>query len=158
MPTPKQEGYQELAKLLLGLIADESDWLANTANFSALIFQHVYNLNWAGFYFLKEEELVLGPFQGKVACLRIPLGRGVCGRAAAKRETILVPDVHVFPGYITCDADTNSEIVIPLILNDHLIGVLDVDSPAFSRFDEEDKEGLESLVTILLDKTNFTTL
>jgi GAF domain-containing protein len=112
-------------------------------------------LNWAGFYFLRGEELVLGPFQGKVACVRIPLGRGVCGTAAARRETLVVPDVNAFPGHIACDADSRSEIAVPLIRSGALLGVLDLDSPRADRFDQDDARGLEGLVAQLLEASDF---
>ncbi len=128
------------------MFADESDALANAANFAALLFWGLPNLNWAGFYFLKGDELVLGPFQGKVACVRIALGKGVCGTAAQRRETIVVADVHAFPGHIACDAASQSEIVIPLMQRERLLGVLDLDSPMLDRFQAADVAGLESCV------------
>jgi L-methionine (R)-S-oxide reductase len=123
---------------------------ANAANFSALIFQSLPNLNWAGFYFQKDGELVLGPFQGKPACVRIRIGQGVCGAGAAKCETVIVPNVQEFPGHIACDSASNSEIVVPLMKDSHMLGVLDLDSPLPSRFDQDDAAGLEALVRILL--------
>lgn len=148
--------YDELAGQLTGLFHDERDVIANAANFSALVFNLVPDLNWAGFYFLKErDELVLGPFQGKVACVRIPVGKGVCGAAFAKRCTMLVPDVHAFPGHIACDAASRSELVVPLIKNGTIFGVLDLDSPIAGRFDGEDQVGFERLVTIFLASTDF---
>lgn len=146
----KVELYGQLASQLSSLLAGERDLIANAANFSSLIFHSLPDLNWAGFYFQKDGELVLGPFQGKPACVRIKLGQGVCGTAAAKGETIIVANVHEFPGHITCDSASNSEIVVPLIEEERLIGVLDLDSPLLSRFDKEDAVGLESLVRILL--------
>lgn len=132
------------------IIGDEQDLIANTANVSALLFQELNDINWAGFYFLKEDELVLGPFQGKVACVRIPVGRGVCGTAAQLCETIIVPDVHKFPGHIACDCASNSEIVVPITsTNGTLIGVIDIDSPILDRFSEQDKIALEKLATII---------
>jgi L-methionine (R)-S-oxide reductase len=151
--TPKRELYDQLALQLSSLLAGERDLVANAANFAALIFHSLPDLNWAGFYFVKDGELVLGPFQGKPACMRIAFGRGVCGAAAAKCETTIVPNVHEFPGHITCDAESNSEIVVPLMKNERFIGVLDLDSPTLSRFDEGDAEGLETLVKILLAST-----
>jgi GAF domain-containing protein len=124
--------------------------LANAANLSALLYHSLPDLNWAGFYLLRAGELVLGPFQGKVACVRIPLGQGVCGTAAQRRETIVVPDVHAFPGHIACDAASRSEIVLPLLHNGRLSGVLDLDSPIPERFDRDDAAGLEALVDLFL--------
>lgn len=133
-----------------GLVSGESDMIANMANLSALLFNQLDDVNWAGFYLYKEEQLVLGPFQGLPACIRIPMGKGVCGTAAQTLQTQLVEDVHAFPGHIACDAASNSEIVIPVIVNDTLVGVLDIDSPSLSRFDEEDREGLSETVAILV--------
>jgi L-methionine (R)-S-oxide reductase len=147
---PKRALYEELADALRALIAGEPDWIANLANASALLYQALPDLNWAGFYLMKGGELVVGPFQGKPACVRIPLGKGVCGTAAAQRQTIVVPNVHAFPGHIACDAASNSEIVVPMIRDAELIGVLDLDSPNRERFDEQDREGLEQFVAILL--------
>lgn len=146
----KPERYVQLNQQLAALIGDERDFVANMANMAALLFHHLPDLNWAGFYLIREGELVLGPFQGKPACIRIPLGRGVCGTAAATRETQLVPDVHAFPGHIACDADSRSEIVVPLIRDGMIIGVLDLDSPKPGRFDEDDRAGLESAAGLLL--------
>ncbi len=156
----KPELYAFLKKQTESLFEGENDVLANCANFSALLFQSLPNINWAGFYFLKESvhELILGPFQGKVACVRIPLGRGVCGTAAFKKETILVENVHEFPGHIACDSASNSEIVIPLLKDEKLIGVLDIDSPLLKRFDNEDRAGLEMLVSVFLKATSFKNL
>jgi GAF domain-containing protein len=148
--TSKSELYNQLASQLSSLLAGERDLIANAANFSSLIFHSLPDLNWAGFYFAKDGELVLGPFQGKPACVRIRIGQGVCGTAAAKCATTIVPNVHEFPGHIACDSASNSEIVVPLIKNDEFIGVLDLDSPSPARFDEEDAAGLEELVRILL--------
>jgi GAF domain-containing protein len=151
--TSKSELYDELAPQLTSLLAGERDLIANAANFAALVFHSLPDLNWAGFYFVKAGELVLGPFQGKPACMRIAFGRGVCGAAAANRVTTIVPNVHEFPGHIACDLDSKSEIVIPLIANEHFIGVLDLDSAQLSRFDEADAAGLETLLQILLAAT-----
>ena len=131
------------------LTGDESDAIANMANASALLMQYLPDLNWAGFYRLVGDELVLGPFQGKAACIRIAMGRGVCGTAAASRESQLVADVHAFPGHIACDADSRSELVVPIVVGDRLIGVLDLDSPLPGRFDEADQAGCEALVALL---------
>jgi GAF domain-containing protein len=150
MTTSKTELYDQLAAQLSSLLAGERDLIANTANFSSLIFQSLPDLNWAGFYFAKDGELVLGPFQGKPACVRIKLGQGVCGAGAAKCETVIVPNVHEFPGHIACDSASKSEIVVPLLKDSRLIGVLDLDSPQTARFDQDDAAGLETLVRILL--------
>src|SRR5438128_9645492 len=146
----KADVYEQLASQLSSLLAGERNLIANTANFSSLIFHSLPDLNWAGFYFAKDGELVLGPFQGQPACVRIKFGQGVCGAGAAKCETMIVANVHEFPGHIACDSASNSEIVIPLMKGGRLIGVLDLDSPSLSRFDEEDAAGLERLVRILL--------
>ena len=148
--TSKSELYDQLAVQLSSLLAGERDLIANAANFSSLIFHSLPDLNWAGFYFAKDDDLVLGPFQGKPACVRIRIGQGVCGTAAARRATTIVPNVHEFPGHIACDSASNSEIVIPLIKKDELIGVLDLDSPVLARFDEADAEGLQRLAAILI--------
>src|SRR2546425_260327 len=146
----KVELYAALASQIASLLAGERDLIANAANFSSLIFHSLPDLNWAGFYFAKDRELVLGPFQGQPACVRIKIGQGVCGASAAKCETVIVPNVHEFPGHIACDSASNSEIVIPLMKGEWLIGVLDLDSPLLARFDEEDAAGLENLVRILM--------
>jgi GAF domain-containing protein len=146
----KPAAYRQIHGQLAALLADEPNALANTANMSALLFQALPNLNWAGFYFLHGRELVLGPFQGQVACVRIALGRGVCGMAAERRETLIVPDVNVFPGHIACDSASRSEIVVPLIQHGQLLGVLDLDSPQLARFDQEDGAGLEGAAAVLL--------
>jgi L-methionine (R)-S-oxide reductase len=146
----KIDAYRELNAQLAGLFLGERNGLANAANMSALLYEALPNLNWAGFYFLQGGELVLGPFQGKVACVRIPVGRGVCGSAAERRETLIVPDVHAFPGHIACDAASRSEIVVPLVKEGRLLGVLDLDSPQLARFDQEDAVGLNAAVDLLL--------
>jgi len=151
--TSKSDLYDQLAKQLSSLLAGERDLIANAANFSALLFHSLPDLNWAGFYFAKDGELVLGPFQGRPACVRIRVGQGVCGTAAAKCATTIVPNVNDFPGHIACDSASNSEIVVPLIKNEEFLGVLDLDSPSAARFDEEDAAGLEALVRILLAST-----
>ncbi|KQQ64181.1 GAF domain-containing protein [Pseudomonas sp. Leaf129] len=148
------EGYRMLCAQLESLLADERDFVANAAQFSAFLFNQVDDLNWAGFYLNRNEELVLGPFQGQVACVRIPFGRGVCGAAAASRETQRVEDVHAFPGHIACDSASNSELVIPLLKDGRLIGVLDLDSPRLARFSEADQQGLEQLAAIFLQSTD----
>jgi len=146
----KGETYAELAAQLRALVEGEDDFIANAANFSSLLFYTLPDLNWSGFYLLKGGELVLGPFQGKPACVRIALGSGVCGTAAAARRTVVVENVHEFPGHIACDSASNSEVVVPLLRGDELFGVLDLDSPSRGRFDEEDARGLGDLVKILL--------
>jgi L-methionine (R)-S-oxide reductase len=154
----KTANYREIATQLSGLFSGERDGLANTANMCALLYQMLPNVNWVGFYFLRGGELVLGPFQGKVACVRIPLGRGVCGTAAARREILVVPDVNEFPGHIACDASSRSEIVVPLVQAGRLLGVLDLDSPNLSRFDHEDKEGLQAAANLLLQSSQLAKL
>ncbi|HXK18740.1 MAG TPA: GAF domain-containing protein [Polyangiaceae bacterium] len=154
----KAQLYAELNQQLAGLFADEADGLANAANLAALLYEALPTLNWAGFYFLRGQELVLGPFQGKVACVRIGLGRGVCGTAAEQRQTIVVPDVHAFPGHIACDAASRSEIVVPLLKEGMLLGVLDLDSPEPARFDQADAEGLGEAVQLLLAASDMTRL
>jgi L-methionine (R)-S-oxide reductase len=150
--------YRELHEQASALFAAESDPLANAANLAALLFWGLPNLNWAGFYFLKGRELVLGPFQGKIACVRIAMGKGVCGTAAQRRETIVVPDVHAFPGHIACDSASQSEIVIPLIQGERIWGVLDLDSPKLDRFDAADAAGLQSCVEVYLRASDLSTL
>jgi GAF domain-containing protein len=151
----KAEIYEELLRQTRGLLDGERDLVANAANVAALIWQIVPDLNWAGFYFMKSNELVLGPFQGKPACVRIAVGKGVCGTAVARRETMLVKDVHAFPGHIACDSASNSELVVPLIKGERVHGVLDLDSPLFSRFDDEDRRAFEAVVSIFVDGTDF---
>jgi len=152
----KRSAYAELAADLAALLAGERDAIANAANTSALIFDALPEINWAGFYFLKGSELVVGPFQGKPACVRIALGRGVCGTAANERTTIVVADVHAFPGHIACDSASQSEIVVPLIAADRLLGVLDLDSPRRARFDELDARGLERIARIFSASTDLS--
>ena len=151
----KDADYAGLADELSGLLAGEQDLVANAANTAALLFDALPDINWAGFYFLRtregrDAELVVGPFQGKPACVRIPLGKGVCGTAAATRKTVVVRDVHEFPGHIACDAASNSEIVVPLIKGDTLLGVLDIDSPLLARFDDADRRGIERLAALFV--------
>jgi L-methionine (R)-S-oxide reductase len=148
--TDKRTGYEQLAKELQGLLEGETDPIANAANTAALIFDALPEVSWAGFYFLRGGELVVGPFQGKPACVRIALERGVCGTAAARRATIIVPDVNAFPGHIACDAASQSEVVVPLIAADRLVGVLDLDSARLGRFDEADARGVEQLAAIFV--------
>jgi L-methionine (R)-S-oxide reductase len=142
--------YDELAQQLAGLLAGESDFIANAANMAALLYHSLPDLNWAGFYLMKSGELVLGPFQGKPACVRIALGRGVCGTAAERKTSILVEDVEQFPGHIACDAASRAELVVPLIRDGAVIGVLDLDAPVAGRFDAVDQAGCERLVGIFL--------
>ena len=151
----KTETYKFLSEQIELLLANERNSLANSANLSSLIFYTLPEINWAGFYWLKQGELVLGAFQGKPACVRIGVGRGVCGTAAEARETLVVENVHEFPGHIACDSASNSEIVLPLVKNGELLGVLDIDSPVFKRFDETDQQGLEQVVKTFLESTDF---
>jgi L-methionine (R)-S-oxide reductase len=141
----KAELYAGLQSQLRSLLEGERDFIANAANVSALLYHSLPDVNWAGFYLSKGDELVVGPFQGKPACVRIAMGQGVCGTAAQQRQTILVDNVHDFPGHIACDSASNSEIVVPLIKHERLLGVLDLDSPLFARFDDEDARGLNEL-------------
>jgi len=145
----KAELYRDLLSALDSLTADEPDAIANMANAAALIWQYLPDLNWSGFYRNLRDELVLGPFQGKAACIRIPFGKGVCGAAAASGETQLVEDVFAFPGHIACDADSRSELVVPIFHEGRLLGVLDLDSPSPARFDAEDAVGCEALMRLL---------
>jgi len=146
----KFDVYADLARQIDGLLSDETDAVANLANAAAAIYHTLPSLNWAGFYLARNSQLILGPFQGKPACVRIPFGKGVCGTAALRHESILVPDVHDFPGHIACDAASRSELVIPMIRDSTLVGVLDLDSPVPARFDVHDQSGCESLVAIIL--------
>lgn len=160
-PTDKKELYPLLEEQLKALTDGEPNAIPNLANCSALLFYALKDINWAGFYLTQNDPatgktyLLLGPFQGKTACIRIPSGRGVCGTALAKNETQLVPDVHEFPGHIACDSASNSEIVIPIRKNGDVVGVLDIDSPIKNRFDEEDNVGLQRLVDILEKTCEF---
>ncbi|MFZ6655708.1 GAF domain-containing protein [Undibacterium sp. TJN19] len=157
--------YASLGHQLASVLEGERDLTANAAQFSAFIYETVADLNWAGFYLVKPaknpkadqaaQELLVGPFQGKVACARIAFGRGVCGTAAAERRTVLVPDVHAFPGHIACDSASNSEIVMPVIKDTQLFGVFDIDSPSLNRFSEEDQLGLEQLLAVFIAATDF---
>lgn len=150
LPADKTQAYRELEESLRALLAGEPDPIACAANMAALLYWSLPDLNWAGFYLVEAAtgDLVVGPFQGKPACVRIPLGRGVCGTAAARRTTVLVPDVHAFPGHIACDAASNSEVVVPILDGDRLLGVLDLDSPLTGRFSDADARGLEGLVRV----------
>lgn len=147
----KKSFYAELAEQAAGLLYGERNLIANAANFSALLYHSLPDVNWVGFYFMENGELVVGPFQGKPACVRIALGKGVCGTAAATRVTQRVEDVDAFPGHIPCDGDSRSEIVVPLVVNDEVIGVLDIDAPIKARFDAEDQEGVERLAAIFVE-------
>ena len=151
----RAERYRALETSLESLLEGESDPLANLSNAAALLAQSLDRVNWCGFYLLRGEELVLGPFQGKTACVRIPLGKGVCGTAAARRETLVVPDVNRFPGHIACDTASRSEIVVPIVENGDLRGVLDVDAPQPARFDDEDRTGLERYVEVLVPRIDW---
>ncbi len=152
----KEVFYELLYKQAQAMLQDERDAIANMANLSALLFYSMEKVNWVGFYLLKDpEELVLGPFQGKPACVRIKVGHGVCGSAVAQKKTLIVPDVHQFPGHIACDSASNSEIVVPLISKSRVLGVLDIDSPEFNRFNEHDRKGLEPLIELLLKHSDF---
>ena len=144
----KRQLYEELAVQASAMLEGEKDPVANAANLAALVWHILPDLNWAGFYFVRRRELVVGPFQGKPACVRIALGKGVCGTAAAKRETVIVKNVHEFPGHIFCDSASNSEIVVPLLDGSRLLGVLDLDSPKLARFDDADRAGLELIAAI----------
>jgi GAF domain-containing protein len=154
--TSKSDLYRELSAALDALTADEPEAIANMANAAALLWQYLPDLNWAGFYRNVADELVLGPFQGKAACIRIPFGKGVCGAAAATRQTQMVADVHAFPGHIACDAASRSELVVPIVHQGVLIGVLDLDSPAPARFDAGDAAGCEALMRLLAPRLAFT--
>ena len=147
----KEQQYEQLINQAKSLVSGEHDLIANMANLSALLFNNLENINWAGFYLYKEDQLVLGPFQGQPACIRIPLGKGVCGTSAETRTVQRIADVHEFDGHIACDAASNSEIVIPLVVEGQLIGVLDIDSPVFDRFSQLDENGLVEIAAVLLD-------
>jgi L-methionine (R)-S-oxide reductase len=147
----KPDLYRDLAGQLRALFAGETDRIANAANMAALIYHGLPDLNWTGFYFRRGQELLLGPFQGKPACVRIPLGKGVCGTAASRAATVLVADVHNFPGHIACDPASRSELVVPLIEADAVSGVLDLDSPLRARFDEADQAGCEQLAALFVN-------
>ena len=153
----KPMSYRDMDKQLAGLLAGERDFTCNAANFSALAFMLLPDINWAGFYLMRGDDLLLGPFQGKPACVRIPVHpvpRGVCGAAAYQRKTQLVGNVHEFPGHIACDSASNAEVVVPLVINDIVIGVFDIDSPSLNRFDADDQTGIEQLVRTFLEMTD----
>ncbi|MBN2897665.1 MAG: GAF domain-containing protein [Clostridia bacterium] len=151
----KKQMYNFMKMRLTALIGEESDWLANLSNASALMWQILDDINWSGFYLMKNGKLVLGPFQGKPACVNIEVGKGVCGTAASTKVYQLVKDVHDFPGHIACDSASNSEVVIPIIIDGTVVGVLDIDSPSLNRFDHEDVEGLTKFVDILIKYIDF---
>jgi len=151
----KQEIYRELCLQAKGLFEGERDAIANAANLSALLYGALAGVNWAGFYFLKDSELVLGPFQGQPACVRIPVSKGACGTAAQRRESVIVPDVGKFPGHIACDTASRSEIVTPLLKHGQLLGVLDIDSPDLNRFNVEDQAGLETLAQLWVEASDY---
>lgn len=150
MPADKTASYRELASELAALLEGEADLIANAANMAALVYHRLPDLNWAGFYFARGQELVLGPFQGKPACVRIAWGSGVCGAAVAREAAIVVPDVEAFPGHIACDAASRSELVVPLVAGGRVVGVFDLDSPRLGRFDAADRAGCETLVAMLI--------
>jgi GAF domain-containing protein len=152
----KRDHYAELSRTLTALLAGECDWIANLSNTAALLAQQLTDINWVGFYLLKNGELVVGPFQGKPACVRIAIGQGVCGTAAERRASVIVPNVHDFPGHIACDAASNSELVVPLLRGGELLGVLDLDSPRLGRFDEIDRDGLEAVARTLLESSEIS--
>lgn len=155
---PKAQVYRDLEASLKALLDGETDALANLSNAAGLLNQALDRINWCGFYLLRGEDLVLGPFQGKPACVRIAVGKGVCGAAAARRETVVVPDVLAFEGHITCDPDSRSEIVVPILAGGRLVGVLDVDAPEPDRFDDRDREGLELFVAALVPRVSWASL
>ncbi len=148
--------YSDLLKQLPHILENETNFISNCSNFSALLFNSLENLNWVGFYFVSNTNLILGPFQGKPACVKIEIGKGVCGSSAKEFKTIVVEDVHNFLGHIACDTDSNSEIVIPIIIDNELIGVLDIDSPILNRFQENDQDSLEKLLSKLIELTDFS--
>ncbi|MBS1910985.1 MAG: GAF domain-containing protein [Bacteroidetes bacterium] len=150
----KPETYAALYPIAASMLEGERDFIANAANISSLLFHTLPDLNWCGFYILRDAELVLGPFQGRPACIRIAIGRGVCGTAAERRETVVVPNVQTFPGHIACDSASRSEIVVPVVASGRLVGVLDLDSPAPGRFDDDDRIGLEHIVRTFVEATD----
>lgn len=152
----KEKSYRLIQAQLKSLLENETHVIPNLANASALLNLALEDINWVGFYLIKNDELLLGPFQGKPACIHIPIGKGVCGTAVSQGKTQVVPDVHAFPGHIACDSASNSEIVIPILVDDKIVGVLDIDSPLFNRFDVLDREGLEEVVHILESGCNWS--
>lgn len=153
---PKRDRYAALNRALAALLEGERDWIANLANTAALLFSELEDINWVGFYLFKHDELVLGPFQGKPACVRIAIGKGVCGTAAQRRASVVVPNVHEFDGHIACDSASNSELVVPLLRGDELLGVLDLDSPCFERFDDEDRRGAEAIARTVISASELS--
>jgi L-methionine (R)-S-oxide reductase len=152
----KKDLYRFMNTKLVGMLSAESDWLANLCNASALMNLLLDDINWVGFYLSKgDNELILGPFQGKPACVHLYYGKGVCGNAAQSKEVQLVPDVHEYPGHVACDADSQSEIVLPIMIENRVVGVLDIDSPILNRFDNEDQTGLEKIVETLVQYINW---
>lgn len=151
----KEEFYENLVLRVKGITYEEHDMIANLANVASILFNNMDEVNWAGFYLYKEDQLVLGPFHGNPACIRIPMGKGVCGAAASECKTQLVKDVHAFPGHIACDGATKSEVVIPIMVQGELKGVLDIDSPVTNRFDEEDQKWLEEIVAHLVESCHW---
>ena len=151
----KMNRYSDIFKMAESLVEGEHNFIANASNLSALIFEYIGSLNWVGYYFKQNDELILGPFQGRTACLRIKIGEGVCGKCAEKNDTIIVSNVHEFEGHIACDSRSNSEIVVPIIKDNYFYGVLDIDSPAFDRFNEEEKNFFESIVELLVSKSDI---
>jgi L-methionine (R)-S-oxide reductase len=149
------QDYDELQRTLAALLTGERDCIANLANASALLWQELADINWVGFYIQRQDELVLGPFQGKPACVRIPLGKGVCGTSAQMRKSLIVPNVHEFPGHIACDTTSESELVVPLLKGNRVLGVLDIDSPRLNRFDDQDRVGLEGIARLLTEASDF---
>jgi L-methionine (R)-S-oxide reductase len=154
-PDAKRASYDLLVAQVRSVLEGERDWLANLAQFSALVYQSVPQLNWAGFYMARGDQLVVGPFQGKVACVRIPFTRGVCGACASTRRIQRVDDVHAFPGHIACDSASNSELVLPVLAGDRLVAVFDLDSPLTARFDAEDSRGFAAAVAVLAAGTDW---
>ena len=151
-----EKQYRRLREQLAGLLSGETDAIANAANMAAFLYMELDDINWAGFYFLRGGELVVGPFQGRPACVRIALGKGVCGTAAEKRTTLVIEDVDQFDGHIVCDIASRSEIAIPLIANDQLVGILDIDAPSVGRFSDADRDGLEALAGVYLEASDIT--
>lgn len=154
----KSDRYASLARQLRSLFEGERDFLANTSNLCAVVFEYTGDLNWAGFYFRQGDELVLGPFQGRAACVRLRMGHGVCGTAAAGARSVVVENVHTFEGHVACDAASNAELVVPLIVSGEVVGVFDLDSPTVGRFDSEDQAGIEELVRVYLECTDLSPL
>ena len=152
----KEQKYYQIIQMLKPLLKNESNLIANLANSAAILYNNLDDVNWAGFYLREDDELVLGPFQGKNACVRIEKGSGVCGTAWAEEKVQLVSDVHQFPGHIACDPNSNSEIVLPIIINEEVIGVLDIDSPSKDRFDETDQQHLEEVIELLQEESDFS--